>query len=200
LILLTTSGHGDEPLFAGCGFAGCLVKPVSQHDLTEGLHATLFGGAVAARVPETPGTPPAGAGHWILLAEDNLVNEKVACRTLEKLGHRVEVARNGREAVDAWATGRFGLILMDCQMPVMDGYEAVREIRRREADGRRIPIVALTAHAMKDDDLKCKAAGMDDYITKPLDRARLQRCLQRFLEDAEAQAPAPAQRDGTRSA
>ena len=200
LILLTPSVHGDEPLFAGCGFAGCLVKPVSQRELTASLHATLFAGAVAAQVPEPPVTPPAGAGHWILLAEDNVVNEKVACRTLEKLGHRVEVARNGREAVDAWATGRFDLILMDCQMPVMDGYEAVREIRLREADGRRIPIVALTAHAMKDDDLKCRAAGMDDYITKPLDREHLRRCLQRFLQDAEAPADSPAQRDGTHCA
>jgi CheY-like chemotaxis protein len=200
LILLTTSGHGDEPLFAGCGFAACLVKPVSQRDLTEGLNTTLFGGAVAAQVPEPQYTPPAGAGHWILLAEDNVVNEKVACRTLEKLGYRVEVARNGRDAVDAWATGRFELVLMDCQMPVLDGYEAAREIRRREDGVRRTPIVALTAHAMRDDDLKCKAAGMDDYITKPLDREHLRRCLRRFLQDAEAPADSPAQRDGTRSA
>jgi two-component system sensor histidine kinase/response regulator len=117
----------------------------------------------------------------ILLAEDNAVNEKVACRTLEKLGYRVDAVRNGRDAVTAWETGRYDLILMDCQMPVLDGYEATREIRSRESGGRHTPIVALTAHAMKDDDLKCKAAGMDDYITKPIDRERLDSCLERHL-------------------
>jgi CheY-like chemotaxis protein len=119
--------------------------------------------------------------HRILLAEDNVVNEKVACRTLEKLGYRVDAVRNGREAVTAWETGRYDLILMDCQMPELDGYEATREIRSREGDGQHVPIVALTAHAMKDDDLKCKAAGMDDYITKPLDRELLESCLERYL-------------------
>jgi CheY-like chemotaxis protein len=122
-----------------------------------------------------------GEKHRILLAEDNAVNEKVACRTLEKLGYRVDAVRNGRDAVTAWETGRYDLILMDCQMPVLDGYEATREIRSRESGGRRTPIVALTAHAMKDDDLKCKAAGMDDYITKPIDRERLDSCLDRHL-------------------
>jgi two-component system sensor histidine kinase/response regulator len=105
------------------------------------------------------------------------VNEKVASRTLEQLGYQVGIARNGMEAVAAWETGCYDLILMDCQMPVLDGYDAAREIRRREAAGCHIPIVALTAHAMKDDDRKCHAAGMDDFLTKPIDRARMQDCL-----------------------
>jgi signal transduction histidine kinase/ActR/RegA family two-component response regulator len=117
----------------------------------------------------------------ILLAEDNVVNQRIACRTLERLGYCVDVACDGREAVTAWQTGRYDLILMDCQMPVLDGYEATREIRGREQTGQRIPIVALTAHAMKGDDLKCKAYGMDDYITKPIDRTRLQSCLDRHF-------------------
>jgi CheY-like chemotaxis protein len=117
----------------------------------------------------------------ILLAEDNPVNEKVATHTLRRLGYEVHAVENGREAVIAWQTGRFDLILMDCQMPVLDGYEATREIRSLERGAQRIPIVALTAHAMKDDDLKCKEAGMDEHLTKPLDRERLQGCLERFI-------------------
>jgi CheY-like chemotaxis protein len=117
----------------------------------------------------------------ILLAEDNLVNEKVASRTLQKLGYHVDAVANGREALTAWESGGYDLILMDCQMPELDGYEATREIRNRERGLQHIPIVALTAHAMKDDDLKCRAAGMDDHLTKPLDRERLQCCLDRFL-------------------
>jgi CheY-like chemotaxis protein len=94
---------------------------------------------------------------------------------------QVDAVRNGRDAVTAWETGRYDLILMDCQMPELDGSEATREIRSRESGGQHIPIVALTAHAMKDDDLKCKAAGMDDYITKPIDRELLDGCLERNL-------------------
>ena len=117
----------------------------------------------------------------ILLAEDNVVNEKVARHTLQRLGFQVDAVKNGREAVTAWQTGRYDLILMDCQMPELDGYEATREIRNCERGLQHIPIVALTAHAMKDDDLKCKAAGMDDHLTKPLDRELLRLFLDRHL-------------------
>jgi signal transduction histidine kinase/ActR/RegA family two-component response regulator len=146
-------------------------------------------GMVAGRDEQLPGIG-AGARRRILLVEDNLVNEKVACRTLEKLGYDVGIARNGREAVAAWETGRYDLILMDCQMPVLDGYEATREIRRREGAACHIPIVALTAHAMMDDDRKCKAAGMDDYLTKPIERARVQECLAFHLAGTRRQAGA----------
>jgi CheY-like chemotaxis protein len=125
-----------------------------------------------------------GREKWrILVAEDNAVNQKVAVRTLEKLGYRVDVVNDGREAVSAWESGRYDLILMDCEMPEVDGYEATRQIRSRETAGRHIPIIALTAHAMKGAELECQTAGMDDYITKPVDRERLDACLDRFLTE-----------------
>jgi len=117
----------------------------------------------------------------ILLAEDNIVNQKVATRMLEKMNCEVHVAADGEAAVAAWRTGRFDLIFMDCQMPVLDGYEACRTIRRLENGAARIPIVALTAHAMKGDDAICFGAGMDGYLTKPVDRESLSAILQRYL-------------------
>jgi CheY-like chemotaxis protein len=122
--------------------------------------------------------------HHILLAEDNVVNQKVACRILEKLGYRIDVAADGQAAFEAWQSGRYHLILMDCQMPVMDGYETTRKIREHEAGARRIPIIALTAHAMKGADNECRAAGMDDYLSKPIDRDQLQKALLHWLNDA----------------
>jgi CheY-like chemotaxis protein len=105
----------------------------------------------------------------VLLAEDNRVNQRLATRLLEKMGHRVTVAHNGRDTVAAVAGHAFDLILMDVQMPEMDGLEATALIRASEHDGRRIPILALTAHVMKGDRERCLAAGMDGYVSKPLD-------------------------------
>jgi CheY-like chemotaxis protein len=113
----------------------------------------------------------------VLLAEDNLVNQKVAMRMLEKLQCHVEVVADGVAAIEAWRNGNFDLILMDCQMPGMDGLEATREIRKLERGERHIRIVALTANAMKGDEEKCRAAGMDDYLTKPIDRVKLEACV-----------------------
>ena len=133
-----------------------------------------------------PAAAPAGANRRprILLAEDNVVNQKVASRVLEKEGFVVDVAEDGRQAVDAWRRGTYDLILMDCQMPQLDGYEATREIRREEREtgaASPIPIIALTAHAMKGAADDCRRAGMDDYLTKPLDREQLKRCLKQHL-------------------
>jgi len=118
----------------------------------------------------------------ILLVEDNPINQTVVKEILEGLGHRVTVAENGGEGVERWAAGRFDVILMDAQMPGMDGYAAAREIRRREKENGReaIPIVALTAHATDEDRAACLAAGMDDYLTKPLSIDELDRTLRRI--------------------
>ncbi len=189
LVLLTSSGRRAEgERFAELGFAGYLLKPIAQSDLANCLMQVLSGSAEDWHSRTQPivtqqhaGARPGRENRRILLAEDNVVNEKVATRTLQKLGYRVDAVRDGRAAVAAWESGRYDLILMDCQMPELDGYEATREIRRREQGLRHIPIVALTAHAMKDDDLKCKAAGMDHHLTKPLDRGRLELCLDHYL-------------------
>jgi signal transduction histidine kinase/ActR/RegA family two-component response regulator len=141
-------------------------------------------------------SPRSTRRYRILLAEDNPVNEMVASRTLQHLGYEVHTVHDGREAVTAWRTGQYDLILMDCQMPELDGYEATCEIRSLESHGWHIPIVALTAHAMQGDDLKCKAAGMDEHLTKPLDRQRLQLILERFLQAGKA----AGQRTGTQRA
>jgi signal transduction histidine kinase/CheY-like chemotaxis protein len=188
LVLLTSSGQkSDVTRFEELGFAGFLLKPVALRELAACLETVLSGkaedwhsrtqGIVTQQAPTLE-----VKRRRILLAEDNPVNEKVATHTLRRLGYEVHAVGNGRDAVAAWRDGRYDLILMDCQMPVLDGYEATREIRALEAGQRHIPIVALTAHAMKDDDAKCMAAGMDHHLTKPLDRERLQACLDQYFD------------------
>jgi CheY-like chemotaxis protein len=129
----------------------------------------------------------------ILLAEDTPVNQLVATRMLKKLGHRVELAGNGAEAVAAVARGDFDVVLMDCLMPDVDGYEATTRIRAAERVGR-LPIVALTASATLDDRERCLAAGMDDFVSKPVRLAELARALARVTRPAEP-ADAGAERD-----
>jgi signal transduction histidine kinase/CheY-like chemotaxis protein/ligand-binding sensor domain-containing protein/HPt (histidine-containing phosphotransfer) domain-containing protein len=197
LILLTSSGQrGDGHLFAEIGFTGYLLKPVTQRDLLDALVCAMSATAKAWHQRSQPiitrhalRAQRAQQKYRLLLAEDNAVNQKVACHTLEKLGYSVDTARDGRVAIDAWQSGRYDLILMDCQMPVIDGYEATRRIRALEPPGKRIPIIALTAHAMKGADEQCLAAGMDDYLSKPIDRGQLTACLERWLQGKATPEP-----------
>jgi CheY-like chemotaxis protein len=123
----------------------------------------------------------------VLLVEDNTMNQLVATKVLEKLGVTTEVAENGRVALDAIANGTFDAVLMDCQMPEMDGYEATRQLRRREATaGTHLPVIAMTAAAMEGDRDACIAAGMDDYITKPVRADELRAALARWIRPREA--------------
>ena len=170
MILLTSVGQkGESRRCKELGISGYLVKPVKQLELLEIITMALGqpsreGGPVITRhlIRE------ARRRLSILVAEDNIVNQKLAVKLLEKRGYRVAVASNGREAVDAFEGERFDLILMDVQMPEMDGLEATRLIREKEAErGGHISIVAMTAHAMKGDRDECLAAGMDDYMSKP---------------------------------
>ena len=147
-------------------------------DLTLPLHS----GSEPERWPMEAGLHDTlqGKHRRILVAEDNLVNQKIAVLTLEKMGCRVDLAANGREAVEMAGRFPYDAILMDCGMPEMDGYTATREIRAREPEGSRVPIVALTAHAICGTREQCLAAGMDDYIAKPFSRACLEKALLRW--------------------
>jgi signal transduction histidine kinase/ligand-binding sensor domain-containing protein/DNA-binding response OmpR family regulator len=198
LILLTSSrGIRNGEDLAKLGFAAHLLKPVSHGDLLECLNRVMSVNAAEwyeRTHPNVVGvlSRDRSRDRRILLAEDNLVNQKVARGALEKMGCRVDIVSDGAEAVAAWESGQYHLILMDCQMPVMDGYQAAREIRRREGGAGRIPIIALTADAMKGADKQCRDAGMDDYLTKPVDRRRLSEVIAQHLGRTGSERPSGA--------
>jgi signal transduction histidine kinase/CheY-like chemotaxis protein len=143
------------------------------------LPETHLAADAPAAEPEVKTLTPAPDNKHILIVEDNLVNQRLASRFTGKLGYTSDLAVNGQEAVDMVMSNQYALVLMDCQMPVMDGFEATEQIRRRET-GRRTPIIAVTARAMKDDEQRCVAAGMDGFIPKPLDLNKLARVLEEW--------------------
>jgi CheY-like chemotaxis protein len=171
--MLASSGTaGDATRCRSLGVAGIVTKPVTRGDLV-GTLSRVLGGADAESRPEQPATTNperrAGLRLRILLAEDNAVNRLFAMRLLQKQGHSVQAANDGAEAVASFERERFDVILMDVQMPVMDGIAATRTIRKKETQtGTRIPIIALTAHAMSGDRERLLACGMDGYVTKPI--------------------------------
>ena len=173
-------------------FHSFLRKPVRQ-SLLKGCLTQVLGGSAGTVTPspQSSAAPRPRVEAHILLAEDNPVNQDVASSMLEMLGCRITIAPNGRAAVEAATTGRFDLILMDCQMPEMDGFTATAAIRRQEAtasDRRHVPVIALTANAMEGDRARCLAAGMDDYLTKPFTVAQLHAFLTQWLTPQSAKA------------
>lgn len=202
LVILTTVGRrGDGKAAQDLGIAAYLTKPLRQNQLLDCLSLALLdrdagplppGGAAQSIITKHSLAETEGLSHTrLLLVEDNPVNQKVATKMLEKLGYRVDVAGNGQEAVMAFERFRYPLIFMDCQMPEMDGFEATRLIRQREADnpakdapGARpphVPIIAMTANAMQGDRERCLEAGMDDYIAKPIRSKELQSIVETWL-------------------
>jgi len=196
VIMLTSAGQrGDAARCRELGVAAYLTKPVSQSELFD----------CVVRVLDTSRTGAESAGlithHTlregkkklrVLLAEDNAVNQKLAARVLEKHGHHATVTSNGREAVAALDQDNFDVVLMDVQMPEMDGFEATAAIRAREdSTGRHLPIIAMTAHAMQGDQERCLAAGMDGYIAKPIKAQELIDLLERFAAVAASPEVVP---------
>ncbi|MBC8145771.1 MAG: response regulator, partial [bacterium] len=155
--------------------ARCLTKPVKQSDLFDAIVETLDDAGVPAPQPKADfGEVDLVVARNVLLVDDGLVNQAVAANLLRRRGHRVTIANNGKEAVDLVAHEEFDIVLMDVQMPVMDGFEATARIREHEAEtGDHLPIVAMTAHAMRGDRERCLGAGMDGYLTKPVIVAEL---------------------------
>jgi CheY-like chemotaxis protein len=189
LVMLTSlDRHGDTPRLAKLGFAAYLTKPVRVRELIDAVARVMSGGPrqwqmdtqpmITLNMLTQPVTARRFAGH-VLLVEDNFVNQKVAVRFLERLGCTVEVASNGAEGVAACQQRKFDIVLMDLQMPVMDGMTATRKIREWETSGHT-PVIALTANAMTGDRELCEAAGMDGYLTKPIEVERLRDILTKF--------------------
>ena len=183
------------------GFAAVLPKPIRQNALARALArwaaaarpTSIAEVAVAERVPSGLSAP--AMALRVLVAEDNLVNQKVIMRMLERLGCQPTVVSNGREALDALDGTSFDAVLMDCQMPTMDGFEATVAIRAREAiAGGHVPIIALTAHAMQSDRERCLGVGMDGYLAKPVQLDEVAEALRAISASAarlHASSPTP---------
>ncbi|MBL8234863.1 MAG: response regulator [Bryobacterales bacterium] len=193
LIALTSQGYRqDVSRLVEAGFRGLVSKPIRIQQLYEMMLESIKPPAAqdASPAAKSAQSDPE-AGPLVLLAEDNAINQRIAVRLLQKLGLGVDVVNNGREAIEAIERKSYALILMDCQMPEMDGFEATAEIRKREDGKRRIPICALTANAMVGDRERCIASGMDDYVSKPVALHDLQGALSRLLGyHTPAKAPA----------
>jgi len=195
MLLTSDMMSGDLARCRALGIARHLVKPFTPSDLLNAVLLALGQSIETTAAPSWPVEPGAATSKrlHVLVAEDNAVNQRVVVRLLEKMGHIPVIARNGQEAVETYESRPFDVVLMDVQMPVMDGLTAATAIRENEArhpGRRRLPILALTAYAMRGDRERCLAAGMDDYLTKPIKPEDLSAALSRLFENGRA-APIP---------
>jgi signal transduction histidine kinase/CheY-like chemotaxis protein len=193
----------DAETMQKIGISGFLTKPYRHDDLLDSIYKTLnlsqmgYTGESDIHITIKPETPIKSVkSKRILVVEDNTVNQLVAQLQLKRLGYRTDVVGNGMEAIKALEIVPYDLVLMDCQMPVMDGYEATRKIRARDWKAAQIPIIALTAHVIESEREKCFQAGMDDYISKPVEKDALRLIVNRWLStDTELLAQAPIKLD-----
>ena len=188
IMMLTSAGHrGDAARCRELGVAAYLLKPIRQSELREAIARALGAAEENGVIPlitrfSLQDARDRATVLRVLLVEDNLVNQRLATRLLEKRGHQVAIAGNGQEALLTLEREKFDLIFMDLQMPEMDGFEATAAIREREkVTGSHQPIIALTAHAMSGDRERCLAAGMDGYLSKPIRPQELDNLLQKYL-------------------
>jgi CheY-like chemotaxis protein len=199
VVLMVTSGEhsGDIARSRELGIAAYLTKPVRRAELRAAVLAALTKKSSIAEptpleksgilpVETRSALRPSARSLHILLAEDNLINERVACGILKRCGHTVGVARNGSQVQPMLASEAFDLVLMDIQMPEMDGFEATKAIRALEKKtGGHLPVIAMTAHALAGYRELCLAAGMDGYLTKPIQRELLTATLDAICQDLE---------------
>jgi two-component system, sensor histidine kinase and response regulator len=196
IMMLTSAGHrGDAERCKTWGVAAYLLKPIRQSELREAVARVLGARQQAGAIPLITRYSLQDARDptdvlSVLVAEDNLVNQRLATRLLEKRGHRVSLAGNGREALSALEKQSYDLVLMDIQMPEMDGLEATAMLRQGEKGSERHqPVIALTAHAMKGDQERCLDAGMDGYLTKPIRPQELDEILDKYVATRKEKSP-----------
>ena len=196
IVILTSVGRrGDGKEAHEAGVSAYLTKPVRERQLAECLQLVLSQPRNSVDVPalitrHTLSETAAQTRHHLLVVDDNLVNQKVAVKMLEKLGYRVDVAGNGKEALLALTRHPYHLVFMDCQMPEMDGFETTRHIRSHERPGCHVPIIAMTANAMQGNREHCLSSGMDDFVSKPVKSQDLQRVLTQWLNPSDNRAAA----------
>lgn len=188
VVLLSSVGAIAPEQRGEAGITASLMKPVRQSELHDALVAALAPSAPDLPVVVEPAADADAVGprRRVLVVEDNEINQLVTVGTLSKLGYDTDVAANGREAVEAVSLRPYAAVLMDCQMPEMDGFEATRTIRQREGGDRRIPIIAVTASATDADRQRCMAAGMDDYIAKPLRIETIEAALEQWTNGGDS--------------
>ena len=186
-LLLLGSAASDVHAVEGAGFIALVAKPVRRSNLQASLLRALSpSGSLTMRNPPAPTSPAVAARGSLLVVEDNVINQEVARGIAAKLGYTCDVVGDGIEALEALERRGYGAVLMDCRMPNMDGFQATEEVRRREAGRRHVPIIAMTAGALREDRERCIDAGMDDYLTKPVKLRQLEAVLERWITGGDA--------------